>query len=183
MTNPSQQFDSLHQKFNKLVVSIASKTLRRSAEAEDVAQQVWTEAWIAIQQGQTLTKGWLTICAQRRAWDRREQLAGDPDSLDALVEDAAEEEDGSVMDRLQFRAMTHATGGLDAHLIDYIRQAVDNLTPAVREAVNLHYYAGRSIQEIAVELGVPVGTVKRRLHDGRLALQAALLPSNEKEAA
>ena len=52
--------------------------------------------------------------------------------------------------------------------------AVRRLTPALRDAVLLHYYADLPIDEVARVLRRPVGTVKRRLHDARAALAAAL---------
>ena len=52
--------------------------------------------------------------------------------------------------------------------------AVRRLSPALREAVLLHYYADLPVDEVARVLRRPVGTVKRRLHDARAALAAAL---------
>jgi transposase len=42
-----------------------------------------------------------------------------------------------------------------------------------REAICLYYYEGYSVADAARFLDVPVGTLKRRLHDGRRRLQAA----------
>jgi RNA polymerase sigma-70 factor (ECF subfamily) len=52
--------------------------------------------------------------------------------------------------------------------------AVRRLSPPLRDTVLLHYYADLPIDEVARVLRRPVGTVKRRLHDARLALAAAL---------
>jgi RNA polymerase sigma-70 factor, ECF subfamily len=54
----------------------------------------------------------------------------------------------------------------------WLRDLVDRLPPRQRQAILLHYYADISIDEIARLLHVPVGTVKRRLHDGRNSLAA-----------
>jgi len=54
----------------------------------------------------------------------------------------------------------------------WLRDLVDRLPPRQRQAILLHYYADISIEEIARLLHVPVGTVKRRLHDGRNSLAA-----------
>lgn len=58
----------------------------------------------------------------------------------------------------------------DASTLDAIRR----LSPALRDAVLLHYYADLPVQEVARVLRRPVGTVKRRLHDARAALARAL---------
>ncbi|WP_148232494.1 RNA polymerase sigma factor [Janibacter sp. HTCC2649] len=56
--------------------------------------------------------------------------------------------------------------------------ALRQLSPVLRETVALHYLADRSLEQIAQELEVPIGTVKARLHRGRAQL-ADLLRSTE----
>ncbi|MCW2779201.1 MAG: SigE family polymerase sigma factor [Frankiales bacterium] len=52
--------------------------------------------------------------------------------------------------------------------------ALARVPAAQRRAVVLHHVAGLSVQEVAEETGVPVGTVKARLSRGRTALAALL---------
>lgn len=52
--------------------------------------------------------------------------------------------------------------------------ALQQLSPAMRETVALHYLADRTVEQIAAELEVPVGTVKARLHRGRAQLAELL---------
>ena len=52
-----------------------------------------------------------------------------------------------------------------------IGKAMAALSPKLRDAVRLHYLEGQACRDIAKNLGVPVGTVKRRLHDGRRKLK------------
>jgi len=56
----------------------------------------------------------------------------------------------------------------------WLRDLVERLPERQRQALLLHYYADISIEQIAHLLHVPVGTVKRRLHDGRTRLAADL---------
>jgi len=58
-----------------------------------------------------------------------------------------------------------------------LRAAVDGLSPEQRAAIVLHYYLGFKESEIAGQVGRPLGTVKRRLHDARLRLRALLTRS------
>jgi RNA polymerase sigma-70 factor (ECF subfamily) len=53
--------------------------------------------------------------------------------------------------------------------------ALRRLPEAQRLAIVLHHVLGLPVASVAVETGVPVGTVKARLARGRQAL-AALLP-------
>jgi RNA polymerase sigma factor (sigma-70 family) len=52
-----------------------------------------------------------------------------------------------------------------------IHEAVGNLSESLREAMSLFYFEGYSVEEAARFLDIPVGTLKRRLHDGRNRLR------------
>ena len=53
-------------------------------------------------------------------------------------------------------------------------EALGTLSPDTKEAVILKDLQGMEYQEIAEVLGIPKGTVKTRLHRGRLALARRL---------
>jgi RNA polymerase sigma factor (sigma-70 family) len=54
-----------------------------------------------------------------------------------------------------------------------IHQAVGHLPERLREAVSLFYFEGYDLKESAAFLDVPVGTLKRRLHEARRRLREA----------
>ena len=62
-------------------------------------------------------------------------------------------------------------GRLDAVAI---RGALERVPVAQREVIELAYFAGRTQQEIASQVGIPLGTVKSRVRLGLLALRAEL---------
>jgi len=62
----------------------------------------------------------------------------------------------------------------DATLSTDIQRALDGLPADFRAAVVLCDVAGLPYQEIAVSLGVPVGTVRSRIHRGRALLREVL---------
>lgn len=55
-----------------------------------------------------------------------------------------------------------------------VEAALQSLTPRQRAAIVLYYFVGLSGREIADHLSSPLGTVKRRLHDGRARLRTLL---------
>jgi RNA polymerase sigma-70 factor (ECF subfamily) len=62
-------------------------------------------------------------------------------------------------------------GRLDAAAV---RQALGRVSPPQREVIELAYFGGRTQQQIAQEVGIPLGTVKSRVRLGLLALRAEL---------
>lgn len=53
----------------------------------------------------------------------------------------------------------------------WLRDLVDRLPERLRVSVLLHYYADLPVDEVARQLKLPAGTVKRRLHEARALLQ------------
>jgi cob(I)alamin adenosyltransferase len=60
--------------------------------------------------------------------------------------------------------------GWGATPAEAVRAALGSLSEPHRLATTLHYVDGYTVAEVAGLLGVPVGTVKRRLHDARRRL-------------
>lgn len=58
-----------------------------------------------------------------------------------------------------------------------VRRALRDLSPAHRAVIVLRYYDDMALSDIAGVLGVPVGTVKSRLHHAQRALARRLLPA------
>lgn len=61
----------------------------------------------------------------------------------------------------------------------WLRDLVERLPDRLREVVLLHYYADLPVADVAVLTKRPVGTVKRRLHEARAALHAAVEGSDD----
>ncbi len=57
---------------------------------------------------------------------------------------------------------------------DELDRALETLDPEERALIVLHYYLGLPMHEAAVALGLPVGTVKSRLHRTKQRMRATL---------
>ena len=55
-----------------------------------------------------------------------------------------------------------------------VRQSLSRLNYIYREVMVQHYMRGESVEKVASELGIPVGTVKRRLNSGRKLVREKL---------
>jgi RNA polymerase sigma-70 factor (ECF subfamily) len=62
---------------------------------------------------------------------------------------------------------------------ELLRKALAELSDEHRDVVLLHEMEGLTYEESAEVLGIPVGTVKSRLHHAFLNLRRALVPSKE----
>jgi RNA polymerase sigma-70 factor, ECF subfamily len=62
-----------------------------------------------------------------------------------------------------------------------VTQALAALPPAQRAVIVAHHVFGLPVEEIAAQLGMPVGTVKSRLARGRQTLAARLTATTEED--
>jgi RNA polymerase sigma-70 factor (ECF subfamily) len=63
---------------------------------------------------------------------------------------------------------------LTVDLRDQLERAFRRITVEQRAVLVFHHYLGLSLPEVAERLGVPLGTVKSRMHHAKRALQAGL---------
>jgi RNA polymerase sigma-70 factor (ECF subfamily) len=55
-----------------------------------------------------------------------------------------------------------------------VRRCLDSLTELQRESIKLAYYGGYSYPQVALLLGVALGTVKTRIRDGLIRMRDCL---------
>lgn len=61
---------------------------------------------------------------------------------------------------------------------EILRCRITELPPKQAEIMKLHYVEGKTVEEISAYLEIPEGTVKSRLHYGRLKFQAVIKPGS-----
>ena len=148
------------------VHGLVLRVIRDPAQAEEVTQETFLEAWrIASRfdpdRGSALS--WLLTLAHRRAVDRVRSA------------EAASRRDGTYHD--QNSTVAHdstaeaATTAIEAQRV---RSAMKTLTDVQREAIELAYFGGYTHTEVATMLDLPVGTAKTRIRDGLIRLRDSL---------
>jgi RNA polymerase sigma-70 factor (ECF subfamily) len=127
-----------------------------AALAEDVVSEAYLEVWRTAErfQGKSAVATWLFAIARNKALQAlrsRPMSSLDGEEAAAAADDADDPE--TVLNGQYRRAM--------------IRRCLAQLPPAQRELLDLVYYHGKAIAEVAQIVGVPAGTVKSRMHDAR----------------
>ena len=147
------------------VYRLAYRLSGNRADAEDLTQETFVRVFRSLADYSPGTfEGWLHRITTNLFLDlarRRQRIR-----FDALPED--------VNDRLASSEPGPEQAYADMNLDPEIQRALDALPPDFRAAVVLCDLEELSYEEIAATLGVKVGTVRSRIHRGRVLLREAL---------
>jgi len=159
----AQAFRALVDAHRDRVYALCARMLRSPADAEEVAQDAFVRAWLALPRfrGESSFSTWLHRIAVRRAIDRAQTLRARRAREAGLGEGGAE-------------IAAPATGAPPART-RRLAALVADLPPAQRAAVTLYYLEDRSVEEVAKTLELPENTVKTHLSRARAALRSAWL--------
>lgn len=169
-------FRELIRRYERPVFSLIFRMVRDGTVAEDLAQDTFIKVLNHLDKYRPEFKfsSWLFKIANNVAIDhlRRRQL--DTVSMDGSphASTAAEAESSS------FQLADQAESPLDElasrELGAIIEQAIGSLRPEYRNCIMLRHVEGRSYEEIAATLDLPLGTVKTYIHRARQQLREAL---------
>ncbi len=162
-------FETLFARHSASVRQHIFSIVRAESAAEDLVQEVFLRVWTRAEQwnGQGEFKSWLFRIATNLALNhlrtvrrqRQEPLEAPPDEF--------EDEDERPSDP-DWMVDTSSRGPEvvveQAEQFQLLWQLVDELPQEKREVLYLIYQKEMALREAAVELGIPEGTVKSRLH-------------------
>lgn len=158
------EFTLLYQTHSSYVKAIARRLLRDTAAVEDVAQEVFLQAWRDFDRFDS-TRGdlraWLTVITRSRALDRLRRQAR------LATADVSERSNNMEADGHDPCRMAELKEGLLR-----VRGAWASLPPATRRIVELAYEENLSQRDIAARTGETLGVVKSRLRQAVLLLRA-----------
>jgi RNA polymerase sigma-70 factor (ECF subfamily) len=146
------------------VYRLAYRLSGNPQDAEDLTQETFVRVFRSLAEFSPGTfEGWLHRITTNLFLDlvrRRQRIR-----FDALPDDT---------ERLPGRAPSPEQVYADTHLDPQIQAALDALSPEFRVAVVLCDIEGLTYEEIAATLGIKLGTVRSRIHRGRVQLRQAL---------
>ncbi|MGN6608686.1 MAG: RNA polymerase sigma factor SigE [Jatrophihabitans sp.] len=158
-------WDEIVREHADRVYRLAFRLSGNRADAEDLTQETFIRVFRSLAKYQPGTfEGWLHRITTNLFLDmvrRRQRIR-----FDALPDD--------VGDRLASHEAGPDQTYQDTHLDPEIQRALDALPPDFRVAVVLCDLEQLSYEEIAATLGIKVGTVRSRIHRGRVLLREAL---------
>lgn len=169
-------FRELIRRYERPVFSLIYRMVRDSAAAEDLAQDSFIKVLNHLDKYRPEFKfsSWLFKIANNVAIDflRKRQL--DTISIDGSphASTAAEVEATSI--ELSDSAESPLDELASRELGAIIEQAIAKLRPEYRNCIMLRHVEGRSYEEIAATLDLPLGTVKTYIHRARHQLREAL---------
>ena len=156
----AEAFDSLARSVGDRCLAIAVRILRDIDLAEDAVQAALITAWTELRalRDPSRFEPWLhrilvNACyaeaRRRRRWTEGVQLLS--------VEPVHGIDEYATVDNR-----------------DQLERAFRRLTVQQRAVLVFHHYLGLSLPEVAALIGIPVGTVKSRMHHAKRALRASL---------
>jgi RNA polymerase sigma-70 factor (ECF subfamily) len=169
-------FRELVRRYERPVFSLVFRMVRDRETAEDLAQDAFIKVLNHIDKYSPEFKfsSWLFKIANNVAidWMRRKRLDtvsmdGSPHAttaaeVEATTFDLAAQQE-SALDEMEAREL-----GTE------IERAIAHLRPEYRACIMLRHVEGRSYEEIATTLDLPLGTVKTYIHRARHELRRAL---------
>jgi RNA polymerase sigma-70 factor, ECF subfamily len=163
-------FDELVRRYQGPIVNLARALTGGSADAEDLAQEVFVRAWRSLSgfRGDSTFRTWLHRVALNVIHSHRSRLG----RIRRLFSTPADPEAGDPSERLA----DHRDLEDDLVRRDAIDRALSTLPDELRDAVTLRDIQGLDYREIAAALQVPIGTVESRIFRARQRLRPLLEP-------
>jgi RNA polymerase sigma-70 factor (ECF subfamily) len=166
-------WEEIVQRYHRRIYNICYRFAGSADDAQDLTQDVFIRMYRTLNTYDT-EKGafttWLTTMTRNMLVDhfRKTKQERMTDSLDATT---SEHEDAMPLgDRIPDHGPAPDSGVQSREAREAVHQALQKLSPELREAVILRDLQDMDYREIAMVLKVPEGTVKSRINRGRAEL-------------
>ena len=163
-SSDDQALAELYDRFGGVAYGLALRILRDEALAQDAVQEAFLAVWRSADRflaERAKASTWILTLVHRRTVDlvrREDRRRGEPLERAAEPVAPATTEDEAAI-------------GFERRVV---QEALRQLTPEQREALELGYYGGLTQSELAERLDQPLGTIKSRMFTGLSRLRDLL---------
>ncbi len=178
LSGDAAAWEDIVRRYNRRIYNICYRFAGSVEDADDLTQEVFIKMYKTldsydVERGAFLT--WVTTVTRNLLVDHFRKGKHDrlTDSLDASLSN--EEDSRTVGEQIQDRATLSPDEQVRSRETgEAVHQALQKLSPELREAVILRDLQDMDYKEIAAVLKVPEGTVKSRINRGRAELARLL---------
>jgi RNA polymerase sigma-70 factor (ECF subfamily) len=163
----SEMFGPLVRRYERELYGYLRRFLGNEALAEDVFQNTFMQVFQRVNQfdGTRPARPWLYKIATNQAIDALRRAGKHASvSLDQGGEEKDDSARHSLAELLAAKDTDPLKGLKEEERRELVRKGVDCLPEHLRLTVLMSYFQGLKYREIADIMGIPVGTVKSRLH-------------------
>ena len=170
-------WEEIVQRYNRRIYNICYRFAGSADDAQDLTQEVFIKMYRTlktydVERGAFMT--WVTTITRNLLVDHFRKSKHDrmTDSLDTPV---SEHEDAMPLSsQIQDKALPPDARVQSRETSETVHQALQKLSPELREAVILRDLQDMDYRDIAAVLKIPEGTVKSRINRGRAELARLL---------
>jgi len=169
----SAAFDLLCKQSANMVFRVARRMMRNNEDAEDVLQEAFQQAFVHLKSfnGDSQFSTWLSRIAINAALMK---LRKKQHLWDMLLDESDETEQPSVRLEVEDRGLNPEQIYSQVERQRILSEAMNELTPGTRKAIELRELDERSGEETAQIMGISVAAVKARVFHGRRQLRERL---------
>ena len=169
-------YRELVRRYERPVFSLVYRMVRNREQAEDLSQETFVKVLNAVHSYRPEFKfsSWVFKIANNAAIDHLRKRALDTLSLEGSPHAETPEMVEATALQIGGRGETQLEEVENKELGGTIGAAIDELRPEYRSCILLRHVEGRTYEEIAEILGLPLGTVKTYIHRARNELRISL---------
>ncbi len=163
----------IFERYHRLILSVALRILRDEGEAQDEVQAIFLEIYKVAGQFEASrgnTKIWLLQYAYHRSMNRRKYLQRRRfyDQTSEILPD--------IVDTACFVSGTGLLARLEVR--NLVREGLESLNHAQRKTLEMSYFDGMTLREIADQTGESLDNVRHHYYRGLSRLRSLLLTTN-----
>ena len=169
-------FRELIRRYERPVFSLIFRMVRDRETAEDLSQETFIKVLNHVDKYRPEFKlsSWLFKIANNVAIDHMRKRQLETVSMDGSPHARSQAETEATSFDVEARQETALEELESKELGSAIERAIAGLRPEYRSCIMLRHVEGRSYEEIAATLDLPLGTVKTYIHRARHELRKAL---------